>query len=176
MQLTLVTQLVAGDPDAFAALYDRLGKRLYATAVQLNCAHQEAEDIVHDLFVELARHRHELAHVKNLDAYIFTMLRNAVSRLQRRKKTGLKALLQWASDHVVRNRTYEVPPTLPDDDLSKALNLLPEPQRIVLILKVIFGLSFKQISSVVGIKMNTAASRYRYAIQKLQSTLESEEK
>ena len=112
---------------------------------------------------------------RDLDAYIFTMLRNAVSRLQRRKKTGLKALLQWASDHVVRNRTYEVPPTLPDDDLSKALNLLPEPQRIVLILKVIFGLSFKQISSVVGIKMNTAASRYRYAIQKLQSTLESEE-
>ena len=91
------------------------------------------------------------------------------------KKTGLKALLQWASDHVVRNRTYEVPATLPDDDLSKALNLLPEPQRIELILKVIFGLSFKQILSVVGIKMNTAASRYRYAIQKLQSTLESEE-
>lgn len=90
MQLTLVTQLVAGDPDAFAALYDRLGKRLYATAVQLNYAHQEAEDVVHDLFVELARHRHELAHVKNLDAYIFTMLRNAVSRLQRRKKLASK--------------------------------------------------------------------------------------
>ena len=58
MQPPLVTQLVAGDRDAFAALYDRLGKKLYATAVQLNCAHQEAEDIVHDLFVELARHRH----------------------------------------------------------------------------------------------------------------------
>ena len=175
MQLTLVTQLVAGDPNAFAALYDRLGKRLYATAVQLNCAHQEAEDVVHDLFVELARHRHELAHVKNLDAYIFTMLRNAVSRLQRRKKIGLKAFLQWASDQVARNRTHDVPATLPDDNLSKALNLLPEGQRTVLILKVISGLSFKQISSVVGIKMNTAASRYRYAIQKLQSTLKSEE-
>ena len=174
MQLTLVTQLVAGDPDAFAALYDRLGKRLYATAVQLNYAHQEAEDVVHDLFVELARHRHELAHVKNLDAYIFTMLRNAVSRLQRRKKTGLKALLQWASDQVARNRTHEFPATLPDDNLSKALNLLPEGQRTVLILKVVSGLSLKQISSVVGIKMNTAASRYRYAIQKLKSTLEPE--
>ena len=93
MQPPFVTQLVAGNRDAFAALYDRLGKKLCATAVQLNCTHQEAEDIVHDLFVELARHRHELVHVKNLDAYIFTMLRNAVSRLQRRKKTGLKATL-----------------------------------------------------------------------------------
>ena len=86
MQPPLVTQLVAGDHDAFAALYDRLGKKLYATAVQLNCAHQEAEDIVHDLFVELARHRQELNDIENLEAYIFTMLRNAVSRLQRRKK------------------------------------------------------------------------------------------
>ena len=58
---TFVTQLVAGNRDAFAALYDRLGKKLYATAVQLDCTHQEAEDVVHDLFVELARHRHELS-------------------------------------------------------------------------------------------------------------------
>ncbi len=175
MQPTLITQLVAGDHEAFAALYDRLGAKLYATAVQLNCTHQEAEDIAHDLFVELARHRQQLSDVKNLDAYIFTMLRNAVSRLQRRKKIGLKAFLQWASDQVARNRTHDVPATLPDDNLSKALNLLPEGQRTVLILKVISGLSFKQISSVVGIKMNTAASRYRYAIQKLKSTLGPED-
>ena len=175
MQPTLITQLVAGDHEAFAALYDRLGAKLYATAVQLNCTHQEAEDITHDLFVELARHRQQLSDVKNLDAYIFSMLRNAVSRLQRRKKIGLKAFLQWASDQVARNRTHDVPATLPDDNLSKALILLPEQQRTVLILKVISGLSFKQISSVVGIKMNTAASRYRYAIQKLKGTLGPED-
>ena len=175
MQPPLVTQLIAGDRDAFAKLYDRFGRKLYATAVQLNCTHQEAEDIVHDLFVELARHRHELSHIKNLEAYIFTMLRNAVSRLQRRKKIGLKAFLRWTSEQVARNRTYDVPATLHDEDLSKALNLLPEEQRIILVLKVISGLSFKQISSVIGIKMNTAASRYRYAIQKLQSALGSKD-
>ena len=124
----------------------------------MNCTHQEAEDIVHDLFVKLARHRQELNDVENLEAYILTMLRNAVSRLQRRKKTGLKAFLQWASNQIARNQTHEVPATLPDEDLSKALNLLPEPQRVVLILKVISGLSFNKISSIVGIKMNTTAS------------------
>ena len=175
MPPTLVTQLIAGNRDAFAELYDLFGRKLYATAVQLNCTHQEAEDIVHDLFVELAHHRHELSNIKNLEAYIFTMLRNAVSRLRRRKKIGLKAFLRWTSEQVARNRTYDVPATLPDEELSKALNLLPEQQRIVLVLKVISGLSFKQISSVIGIKMNTAASRYRYAIQKLQSALGSKD-
>ncbi len=142
MQPPLVTQLIAGDRDAFAELYDRFGGKLYATAVQLNCTHQEAEDIVHDLFVELARHRHELSNIKNLEAYIFTMLRNAVSRLQRRKKIGLKAFLRWTSDQIARNRTHDVPATLPDEDLSNALNLLPEQQRIVLVLKVISRTEF----------------------------------
>ena len=77
---------------------------------------------------------------------------------------------------MARNRTHDVPAILPDEELSKALNLLPEQQRIVVVLKIISGLSFKQISSVVGIKMNTAASRYRYAIQKLQSALGPEDK
>lgn len=103
------------------------------------------------------------------------MLRNAVSRLQRRKKLGLKAFLRWTSEQVARNRTHDAPATLPDEDLLKALNLLPEEQRIILVLKVISGLSFKQISSVIGIKMNTAASRYRYAIQKLQIALGPED-
>ena len=92
------------------------------------------------------------------------------------KKTGLKEFLQWASDQVARNRMHDVPATLPTDNLSKALNLLPEGQRTVLILRVISGLRFKQISSIVEIKMNTTASRYRYAIQKLQSTLRPEDK
>ena len=175
MQPTLVTQLIAGDRDAFAELYDRFGGKLYATTVQLNCTHQEAEDIVHDLFVELAHHRHDLSNIKNLEGYIFTMLLNAVSRLRRRKRFGLKAFLRWTSERVARNRTYDVPATLPDEELSKALNLLQEQRRMVLVLKVISGLSFKQISSVVGIKMNMAASRYRYTIQKLQSALGSKD-
>ena len=116
----------------------------------------------------------ELNDVENLEAYIFTMLRNAVSRLQRPKKNWPQRLsFNGLLIQIARDRTHDVPATLPDEDLSKALNILPEGQRTVLILKVISGLSFKQISSVVGIKMNTAASRYRYAIQKLKSTLGS---
>lgn len=175
VQPPLVTQLVAGDRDAFTALYDRLGKKLYTTALQLNCAHQEAEDIVHDLFVELARYRQELSDVKNLMP-IFLPCYETLSAACSDKKTGLAAFLQWASDQVARNRTHDVSETIPDDNPSKALNLLPEGQRTVLILRVISGLSFKQISSTVGIKMNTTASRYRYAIQKLQRTLRPEDK
>jgi len=60
----LTQALAAGDPAAFAALYDRLGARLYATAHTLTGSAAEAEDIVQDLFVELATHRHRLNEVQ----------------------------------------------------------------------------------------------------------------
>ena len=63
MGTPLSASLAAGDRDAFAALYDRLGLRLFNTARTMLAFPAEAEDVVHDLFVELARLRHRLADV-----------------------------------------------------------------------------------------------------------------
>jgi hypothetical protein len=76
----LTQSLTAGDREAFAALYDRLGVRLYRTALTMLASTAEAEDVVHDLFVDLARNRQKLARVADLDGYVFTMLRHAVGR------------------------------------------------------------------------------------------------
>jgi len=40
------------------------------------------------------------------------------------------------------------------------------------VLKVFQDFSFKEIASVCGLSINTAASRYRYGIEKLRSALE----
>jgi hypothetical protein len=54
---TLAESLAAGDPEAFAALYDRLAVRLLGAARTMTDSTAEAEDVVQDLFVELARGR-----------------------------------------------------------------------------------------------------------------------
>lgn len=84
VQPTLAQSLAAGDPAAFAALYDRLASRLFSTARIMTGSTTDAEDVVHDLFVDLARGRSRLAGIADLEAYVFTMLRNAVSRRRRR--------------------------------------------------------------------------------------------
>ena len=71
MATSLAQSLVAGDPEAFAALYDRLAPRLLGTArtmTGLTGSLADAEDVVHDLFVDLARGRARLATVADLDA------------------------------------------------------------------------------------------------------------
>ena len=57
MAPSLNESLVAGDSAAFAALYDRLAGRLLSTARMMTASPADAEDILHDVFVELARQR-----------------------------------------------------------------------------------------------------------------------
>jgi len=52
--------------------------------------------------------------------------------------------------------------------LQQALNGLPEVQRDVVTLKVWGGLTFAEIATVLEIPANTAASRYRYALEELR--------
>jgi RNA polymerase sigma-70 factor (ECF subfamily) len=58
-----------------------------------------------------------------------------------------------------------------DEELEQAVKTLPPSLREVLVLKVWSGLTFQQIAETVGIPANTAASRYRYALERLRASL-----
>ena len=55
--------------------------------------------------------------------------------------------------------------------IESALRRLPEEQREVLALKIWGGLTFDEVASQLGLSPNTAASRYRYALEALRSEL-----
>lgn len=67
---------------------------------------------------------------------------------------------------------------LPDDDESRALQVavaaLPDIYREVITLKIWGELTFAQIGETLGIPQNTAASRYRYALEALRTRLQRE--
>jgi len=55
-----------------------------------------------------------------------------------------------------------------------AMQILPEEQREVLVMKIWGNLSFPEISRALQIPANTAASRYRYALIRLKEELVEE--
>jgi len=57
------------------------------------------------------------------------------------------------------------------EELEASLRTLPENQREVVVLKVDGELTFEQIGAALGISANTAASRYRYALERLRTSL-----
>ena len=175
MAATLAESLAAGDPEAFAALYDRLALRLLGAARTMTGSSSDAEDVVQDLFVELARGRARLAAVADLEAYLFTMLRNAIRRRGRRTALDRRAMLAITAGRRDPSSFTTPAAELPDDALAAAVAALPEAQREVVALKIDAGLTFAEIAAVTGTSLNTAASRYRYALEKLRAVLACEE-
>lgn len=175
MALTLAEQLAAGDSEAFATLYDRLALRLYNAARTMTGSTQEAEDVVHDLFVELAKARARLAGVTDLEAYVFTMLRHAVSRRRRRCAIDRRAVWHIATERLLSGQLTNGPEDLTDDELAAAVAALPPEQREAIALKIDGGLTFAEIATAMGTSLNTAASRYRYALEKLRVALAARE-
>jgi RNA polymerase sigma-70 factor (ECF subfamily) len=124
----------------------------------------------------MVRSRASLAQVEDLGAYLFASLRHAAARRWQRRSREREASRAAGSA-----RGYAVPrPTLggaedprdPRSRLDRALATLPHEQREVVALKIDGGLTFAQIGAVLGVSPNTAASRYRYALGRLRTSLE----
>jgi RNA polymerase sigma-70 factor (ECF subfamily) len=129
-----------------------------------------AEDAVHEAFVRLVGMDERLDEIERVHAYLRRAVRNECYRLlrrrSRREQTAKTSALLEA-----------VPGGEPEDDervregLERALRILPAEQREVVHMKVFEKMTFQEISERVGISINTAASRYRYALSRLRESL-----
>ena len=166
--------LAAGNVAAYAALYDRLSGPMLRVARALTGSVADAEDAVHDVFVSLAKYRHQLGNVRDLDAYIFSSLRHAVAanKSRRRIETRRLRLAAVGMSPTTEARDGAAAADLGAEDLAALVARLPPKQREVIALKIDAGLTFEQIGSVLGVSPNTAASRYRYALEKLRQQMQ----
>lgn len=160
-----------GDPLALAELYDRFAGRLYRVALRMLGHHAAAEDAVQEVFLGLLKVRSRLGSLEDLPAYLFSSLRRAVGRIQSHRN-------RWqVAEHTDRespeNGAPEATPceTTWSEEVLQALRRLPPEQQEVVILKIEGELTFAEIGMAMGISPNTAASRYRYALEKLREHL-----
>jgi len=153
-------------------LYDRYGEKMYRyLALRLGSA-EDAEDVLQEAFCRLARYSVRWALILNPQAFVFKVLRNEANRhLARRIRQRTDD--QKNPEHM--NRPVFVIESLEKDSaavISEALAQLPDDQKEVVILKIFQDFTFKEVASICGLSVNTAASRYRYGIEKLRSSLE----
>ena len=166
----LLVGLAAGDARAFGVLYDRFGGRLHQTAMSMLYRREDAEDAVQEVFVALVRSRHRLILVRDLEAYLFAALRRAAARVAVRR--GQLSLVSDAAVQETAAPSSQKGENKLREGLGRALRTLPAEQRDVIALKIDGGLTFVQIGQVMGTSGNTAASRYRYALEKLRGLLD----
>jgi RNA polymerase sigma-70 factor (ECF subfamily) len=159
-------ELAAGGAEALEDVWRLCGDDLYRLALWRTGSVVDAEDSVQDVFVRLASRTDRLGAVRNPRAYLLRMAHNlAVDTASHRRHD----LLPEDAPSLV---TVE-----PVDDLidgrraSRLLLELPPKQREVVYLRQFVGLSFREIATVCGVSLFTAASRHRLAINRLRKLM-----
>jgi RNA polymerase sigma-70 factor (ECF subfamily) len=155
--------------DALGALYDLTSHRLVRYSVTLTRNQHDAEDAVQSVLVRVADRPQLLAQANCSWAYLLRMVRNESLGIGRRKQRwsmagGITDLLtRRCVDELEREDTHRA--------VWQALRKLPSEQAEVVVLKIWEEMTFAQIADVLEISRHTAASRYKYAIEKLTHKL-----
>jgi RNA polymerase sigma-70 factor, ECF subfamily len=143
-------------------------------AFLLNFTRDEADtrDVLQEIFVKLARAPGLLRAARDERAFLLRLAHNAAIDLMRRRGTRARHHEQFGAEIF----DLFAPAGDPDEaafraELSAALAELPSEQRAVVHLKLWEGLTFEQIAAALDIPANTAASRYRYGLDKLRDRL-----
>jgi RNA polymerase sigma-70 factor (ECF subfamily) len=157
--------LARGEMSALEVVWRRWSRPLHNYAYALAANRDDADDILGDAMVNLARQGFRLRLVRNPKVYLFTAVRNAAaSRGRRPREARTDQLAEVAAvDHAEE-----------DVAVRSAVLDLPEEQREVVVLHIWGGLTFAEIARVTGTCQNTAASRYRYALGRLRKALGDE--
>jgi RNA polymerase sigma-70 factor (ECF subfamily) len=144
-------------------LYEKHGAALVAYGCCCGLDFASAEDMVQQVFLKLLRGEGVPPHAPL--AYVFRAVRNASlnHRRDRRRETELPQGELWLT-----HATADAAEVL---SLQNALRELPEEQREAVFLRVWSGMTLQEIAEATGTALNTVASRYRYALEKLRERL-----
>jgi RNA polymerase sigma-70 factor (ECF subfamily) len=144
-------------------LYDRHGPALVAYARSFATDAAVAEDVVHQVFLRLLSSEIVMPDVPV--AYVYRAVRNAALNARRNGRRDAPLDPQHS---VFKHRGGNMEAALA---LEKALEELPEEQREVVMLRIWSGLTLEEAAATAGVPLNTVASRYRYALDKLREKL-----
>ncbi|MGI6574207.1 MAG: RNA polymerase sigma-70 factor [Fermentimonas sp.] len=163
--------------EAYISYYSRM-KRF---AQEYVIREEDAENIVHDIFVELWEKKLEFISHVNLNGYLFVILKNRCIDFLRRKITEQRAMskmqeeylltlkLQLESLEVLDNKLLSEPDI--ETIIQNAIDSLPEKCRQIFVMNKIEGKKQKQIARELNISVNSVESQMAIAYKKLKVAL-----
>ncbi|HET8937143.1 MAG TPA: sigma-70 family RNA polymerase sigma factor [Polyangiales bacterium] len=171
--IAVLRRLANGDKAALGVLYDRHAPVLLALGLRILRARREAEDLLHDVFLELWRHagdyQPERGSVKS-----WMLLRMRSRCLDRVRSHGYSRVVALEAEPGQRDAggAAELDERrLDGNKLRGLIERLPPGQRDVLALGYFEGLSFSEIATQLGIPIGTVKSRVSAAMQTLRKEM-----
>lgn len=143
----------------------------------------DAEDILQDVFHELAEANRLLVPIDHVTGWLFRVARNRIIDLVRRRRPERLSGPIESADGEVRGSLEDLLPSGeagPEalyarrvllEELASALDDLPAAQRTVFVAHELEGRSFKELAAETGVSITTLLSRKHYAVLHLRERL-----
>jgi RNA polymerase sigma-70 factor (ECF subfamily) len=168
--VALIEAMAGGDRTALAGLYDRHASTLLALALRILRNRGEAEDLLHDVFLEVWRA------AKDYDTSRGRVRTWLVIRMRSRALDVVKSARvarRTDDDTVVAQVVATDDPSASTDQarVRAALGEVPADQRAVLELAYFEGLSCSEIADKLAVPIGTVKSRLAAGLSKLRLTL-----
>lgn len=184
-----------GDADAFEILVTRHSRGLYNFLVRSVHSPARAEELLQEVLLRVIRSKDRYRRSARFTTWVYTIARNLCVDESRRARfrdhESLEAPMRGSGRRSGRGRgahessacllstlaTEDRPPDLGADSprlrerLNRAVLRLPDDQREVFLMRLMAGMSFREIGETVGAPENTVKSRMRYALDKLREEL-----
>lgn len=166
----LLARCKRGDRAAFEELVRATHRRVYTLAYRLVGDRQEAEDVAQDAYLRIFRGLPGFREEASFETWVHRIVANsAMSNLRKRGRFG-DVLREEQQDIPVPDRSQEL--TVEREDLGRALAMLPENQRVVVLLKDVYGLSSREIAQELGLEQGAVKVRVHRARRRLRELLE----
>lgn len=179
----LIERLKQGDESAFKEVVESSQGLVYNTALGIVQNPEDAEDVTQEVFVQLYESIRSFKGESKLTTWLYRItVSKAMDHLRRKKRKKRFAFVQslfGANEELVHDPPDFVHPGVSLDnkekakELFKAIELLPEKQKIAFTLNRIEGLSYQEISDIMKLTVASVESLLHRARKNLRKTLET---
>ena len=163
----LFKEIKQGNNQSMQDLYEKYKPLVYGVAFSILKNKEDSEDIVQSVFLKIFRLEKEKLPTKNATTWIYEVTKNETLNFLKKSKeeTNIDELYYITSDNKELNEIIEI------DSYNKIIEKLSIKEQEIISLKILSGLSFKEISMILDIPIGTAQWRYYKGVHTLKLLL-----